>query len=134
MTSLDVRLIDRAITLCEQNPPIKNKQRIAAIVTDGRGNILSTGLNSYTKTHPFQAHYADKTNHKEHIYLHAEIAALIRNKSDGAAKIYVARIYRDGSLAYAKPCPICSMAIKDAGIEEVIFTGKEKIEKRRMIK
>lgn len=132
MNSIDLRLIDKAITLCEQNPPDKQKQRVAAIVTDGRGNILSTGLNSYDKTHPLQAKYAERTHNEEHIFLHAEIAALVRNKSDNAKKIYVARIYRDGEIASAKPCPICSMAIKEAGIEEVVYTSKDKIERKKV--
>jgi len=132
MNSNDLHLIEKAVTLCEQNPPDKQQQRVAAIITDNKGNILSTGLNSYDKTHPLQAKYANKTNNECNVFLHAEIAALVKNHSGQTpSKIYVARIYKNGDYALAKPCPICSMAIKEAGIKEVIYTSKDKIEKRR---
>lgn len=133
MNSIDLRLIDKAVTLCEQNPPDKNQQRVAAIITDDKGNILSTGLNSYDKTHPLQAKYANRTDNHHHVFLHAEIAALVKNRSgEKASKIYVARLYKNGEYALAKPCPICSMAIKEAGIEEIIYTGKDRIERKKL--
>jgi len=132
LNSNDLRLIDKAATLCEQNPENRNRQRIAAIVTDAKGNILSTGINSYQKTHPVQARYAEKTKNQYNVFLHAEIAALVKNRyTEKAARIYIARIYRNGDYALAKPCPICSLAIKEAGIEEIFYTTKTKVIEKR---
>lgn len=55
------------------------------------------------------------------MYLHAEIQALVRAKSQGY-KIYICRIDCDGNTVMAKPCDICSMAIKEAGIKIVEYT------------
>ena len=63
-------MLNKAINIAKQ---LKNKkQNICAIITDRRGNILSIGTNSYTKSHPLQAYYcelATKENHK--IFVHA---------------------------------------------------------------
>lgn len=134
MNGSDLKLIEKTVTLCEQNPPDRNQQRVAAIVTDDRGNILSTGLNSYTKTHPRQAEYAEKLNQRHNVFLHAEIAALVKNRSDERAyRIYVARIHKNGEYALAKPCNICSMAIKEAGITEVIYTNNNGVVKESVL-
>ena len=131
MNNTDLRMIEKAVTLCETNPPDKGQQRVAAIVTDSRGNILSSGINSYSKTHPLQAKYANLNDERHHVFLHAEIAALVKNRSEEkASKIYVARLLKNGEYALAKPCPMCSMAIKEAGIEEIIYTEREKIVKK----
>lgn len=132
MNNNDLRLIEKAATLCETNPLQKGRQRVAAIITDSKGIILSTGLNSYQKTHPVQAHYAEKTDNPYSVYLHAEIAALVKNHSDRATKIYIARLNRKGNYAMAKPCPICTLAIKEAGISEIIYTENEKVRKKKV--
>lgn len=132
LNSNDLRIIEKAATLCEQNPEDRNRQRVAAIITDSKGNILSTGLNSYQKTHPIQARYAEKTKNSHNVFLHAEIAALVKNRySEKASRIYIARIHRNGDYALAKPCPICSMAIKEAGIQDIIYTAKSKVIEKR---
>lgn len=103
----------------------RNKQRVAAVVTDKRGRILSIGQNSYTKTHPLQAHYAEKVNDPLAICLHAEISALSLlsdNEKKKAHKIFVARVMKDGSTGLAAPCPICQAAIKDFNIKSVEYT------------
>ena len=55
------------------------------------------------------------------IYLHAEIAALVKCRDD-ADTIIVARINSEGKLRNAKPCPVCTMALKEAGIHNVHYT------------
>jgi len=37
-----------------------NRQNITAIVYDRKGRVLAVGKNSYTKTHPVQAKFAQK--------------------------------------------------------------------------
>lgn len=55
------------------------------------------------------------------IVLHAEIDALIKCKGD-AYKIKIERYDRAGNPKMAAPCPICSLAIKKAGIRMVEYT------------
>lgn len=98
------------------------KHRVAAAVLDSKGTILSTGVNSYIKTHPIQAHYAKKAGCSEKQWLHAEISALVKIKHGKPTKIVVIRINRQGELRLAKPCDICMLAIKQAGIDSIEFS------------
>jgi len=112
-------MLNMAIEIARNIP--YHKYRIACIVTNKRGRILSVGKNSYTKTHPRQAYYAQKSENKHKIYLHAEIDALCRCDGKPYA-IYVARVNRKGMPGLAKPCDICRMAIRDMGIKKVVYT------------
>lgn len=95
------------------------KQRVGSVVTDHKGRVVSSGYNK-RKTHPLQMRYARKIN-PEQCFLHAEIDALVQCR-DVPHTIYVARIKKNGDTALARPCSICSMAIKEAGIKRVIYT------------
>jgi tRNA(Arg) A34 adenosine deaminase TadA len=103
----------------------RNKRRytITATIMDKRGRIISKGKNSYTKTHPLQRKMAKLVGRPSAIYLHAEIAALVKLKSWAKAyKIRVERYDDDGNPRLAKPCPACLMALKNAGINVIEFT------------
>lgn len=95
---------------------------LTAIIYDRKGNILSIGKNSYVKTHPLQAAYARKVGCPDRIYLHAEIAALIRARSNKPYRIVVFRYGAGGEPRNARPCVICQRAIKDFGIKVVEYT------------
>jgi tRNA(Arg) A34 adenosine deaminase TadA len=115
------RVFDLLKTLALTSPG-EGKHRIAAAVLDNKGTILSTGVNSYIKTHPLQAHYARKAGCSEKQWLHAEISALVKVKHGKPNKIVVIRINRQGELRLAKPCDICMLAIKQAGINSIEFS------------
>ena len=101
----------------------RQEQVITAIIYDKKGRILSIGKNSYVKTHPKQAMYANRVGLPHKHFLHAELDAIIRCKDlSKAKKIFVARVKRDGNYGNAEPCPICREAIKDAGIKNVEWT------------
>lgn len=100
---------------------VKGKYRVAAIVLDKHDRVIATGVNSYEKTHPMMAKFSKKCGLDEKVYLHAEIQALVRAKGQGY-KIYICRIDVDGNTVIAKPCVICNMAIKEAGIKVVEYT------------
>lgn len=100
---------------------MKKHQNITATIYDKKGRILSIGTNSYTKTHPRQAEMAAKCGYHYKVYLHAEIAALVRCKSDGY-KIKIERYNKSGDPLLAKPCEICELAIKEAGIKYIEYT------------
>ena len=99
------------------------KYSIKATVYDKRGKVLSIGYNSYVKTHPMMYEYGKKLKMPYKIFLHAEIAALIKIKDKTTPhKIFIERYGKDGKPRLAAPCPICLEAIRQAGIEKVEFT------------
>jgi deoxycytidylate deaminase len=96
------------------------RQSITALAFDKRGRLLSVGRNSYTKTHPVQMRYARKVGKPGAIYLHAEIAALIKARGE-VYKLVVNRQGARGPLP-ACPCDICQGAIFDYGVKIVEHT------------
>ena len=100
------------------------KHTITAVCYDKRGRIISKGRNSYTKTHPLQAYFAKKVGHPEQIYLHAEIAAILKA---GNTPIHTMKVYKwsakQNHFVLAKPCIICQEAIKAFGIKHVFFSN-----------
>jgi len=97
------------------------KQKITATVYDRRGRVLSIGINSYEKTHPRQAFLAKRVGMPERQYLHAEISALVKCRGK-PYKIQIERRNSQGQLQLAKPCPICELAIREAGIKFVEYS------------
>jgi deoxycytidylate deaminase len=98
-----------------------SKQRVKATVYDKKGRILAVGYNSYTKTHPEQARLARLVGKERKAYLHAEVAAIIRARGT-PYRIHVERYGCDDKACLARPCEICQLAIKEAGIKEVSYT------------
>ena len=97
------------------------KHLITASLFNKRGMLLTQATNSYTKTHPAQRQYAGESTAK--IYLHAEIAALVKlRKGMSPYKIVIERYGKDGRSRMAKPCPICERAIKAWNIKRVEYT------------
>lgn len=101
----------------------KKRFNITAIIYDKKGRILSIGKNSYIKTHPRQAYYAEKVGLPSKIFLHAEIHAIVKCKNiEKAHKIVVLRFDSTGNPVNAKPCPVCESAIKETGIKVIEHT------------
>ena len=90
--------------------------RVGAVVVDKKGNIESFSCN-LRKTHPIQFKYAKLAHEDKRIYLHAEIAALI--KANKPRKIYVVRIGKKGNRLPAVPCPVCRGLINHLNVEVV---------------
>lgn len=101
------------------------KQRVGSVITDSKGRVISSGYNK-RKTHPLQMRYARKIN-PEQCFLHAEIDALVQCR-EVPHTIYVARVRKNGRTAMARPCPICSLAIGEAGIKTVVYTTDDGVE------
>ena len=93
------------------------KYEIRASVFDKKGTLISSATNSYEKTHPLQAHFARICGKPDSIYLHAELAALLKCGLKRPYSIFVERYKRDGRPGLAKPCPICMQAIHAWGIK-----------------
>ena len=106
-----------------ENVKKKRKYKITATVFDKKGRILAKETNSYQKTHPLQLHYAKKAGKPHKVFLHAEIKAIIKAQKYGEPyKIFVERYDSKGNPVSAKPCCICELAIKEAGIQRVEYT------------
>lgn len=101
---------------------MSKKHEITALAYDKRGKLLAVGRNSYTRTHPLQAHYGRKGGKPAAVYLHAELAALIKARQP-VHKLVVLRFNKDGTPALAKPCPACQLAIRDFSVKHVEFTS-----------
>ena len=97
---------------------------MAAVLVNGKGNVIATGLNSY-KTHPLQQRFS---KNPEAIHLHAEIDAIRRalrvvdTDELEDCTLYVARVLKSGKPALAKPCPGCQMALYHFNIKDVVWT------------
>lgn len=102
---------------------MSRKFNVTAIIYDKRGRVLSIGKNSYVKTHPMQADHARRAGEPEKVYIHAEVASIVKCKDlSKAHTIAVFRYHEDGSPAKARPCCICQSAIRAAGIKFVEHT------------
>lgn len=97
-----------------------HKWHLGAVVWRG-GSVIATGYNT-PKNSPetIEDHKYFKCS------IHAEIAALRKAGNTKGARLYVARITKNGSPACAKPCPRCLNQIKQHGIKEVHYTDNEK--------
>jgi tRNA(Arg) A34 adenosine deaminase TadA len=98
------------------------KITVTAECFDKRGRRISWAANSYSKTHPLQAYFAKKVGHKAKIYLHAEIAAILKAGDKLINSIVIRRLNKEGKLCLAKPCPICQEAIKAFGIKLIFYS------------
>jgi deoxycytidylate deaminase len=103
----------------------KRRYSITATTYDKRGRVIATGENSYVRTHPVQAYYASKANQQHRISLHAEISAIIRSRNREIHKIKIERYDAAGNPKLGKPCPVCELAIREAGIKFVEYTVGE---------
>lgn len=101
---------------------MKIKHSLTARCYDRKGNLLSTAVNSYRKTHPLQAYFANRVGHPAKIYLHAEIHAIIKAGDRQIHRIEIERRGKSGNQLLAKPCAICMEAIHAYGIKEISFT------------
>lgn len=98
------------------------KQDISAFVYDKRGRLLATGQNSYVKTHPLMAKTAISMGEPHKIYLHAEVAALVKCDWSKAYRILVTRYGKDGRPLLAKPCKVCHQVIAMTSIKVIEYT------------
>ena len=102
--------------------------RTIAIFTDKRNNVLSVAGNTYTRTHPQQARWAEKRGVPNKQCLHAEIRAAIMltksGKSEKARYLYIAAVSEAGNVLCAKPCIVCQMMLDESFHEIEVFWTK----------
>jgi len=104
---------------------ISGNYTMISATLNNHNDIISIGRNSYTKTHPLQSKYCLKVGSmRNREYLHAEIAALVKTRKDPIS-IIVIRMTRNGNIRMARPCNICQLAIKEAGIRYIYYSGND---------
>jgi len=101
---------------------MKTRHLLTAKCFDKNGRLLSEATNNYTKSHPLQSYFASRVGHPAKIYLHAEIHAIIKAGDKQIHRIEITRIGKQGQMLNAKPCPICTEAIKAFGISETLWS------------
>lgn len=114
-----------AIKFASALPIVRGQQRLCSVVSDKRGRVLSIGINSYNKSHPLQAKYAEQVGNPAACYLHSEVASLVAlgyNDRLKAYKISVARVLKNGEVGLVAPCTACQNAIKEFNIKVVEYT------------
>ena len=118
-TMISRSIMDLVIDVARSSP---SKKQVGAILLN-KSKIVEQAVNLDTKSHPKQANYAKRVGRKEKIYLHAEIAALVKCRVE-CDTIVVARLggHDHNQLRNAKPCPICQLALEEAGIKNVIYS------------
>lgn len=116
-------VLDTAIDLARRNP-VKDLPRMAAVITDKKGYVISYGMNS-RKSDPLAAKYG---RHPDAVYPHAELAAIkaalrVINVDDlSDCSLFIARVLKDGTEALAKPCVGCQRMLNEFGIKNVEWT------------
>jgi|TARA_A100001201_G_scaffold22058_2_gene24730 tRNA(Arg) A34 adenosine deaminase TadA len=115
-------IYDLAIETARSSP---SKKQVGAILLN-KNRVVVTATNIETKTHPIQARFAERVGLHEKIFLHAEIAALVKCREE-CDTIVVARLggHNHDELRMAKPCPVCALALKEAGIDKVHYTTND---------
>lgn len=97
------------------------REQIGAVIVL-RNEVIATGYNR-KKSHPIMAYWSERAGRPEAIYTHAEISCLLKlGTSDlNLAKIFIYRETKIG-LGLAKPCEICSLALKSFNINHIFYT------------
>ena len=112
----------QAIAVALSSP---SKKRVGSILFK-RNRLIASAVNLENKSHPLQKRFAclmEDENYHHKIYLHSEINCLIRARED-ADTIVVARVggHNHNELRNAKPCAICSSALRSQGIKHVHYS------------
>lgn len=113
-------LYDLAIEVAKSSP---SKKLVGAILLN-KNRVVTTATNLERKSHPLQAKFAERVGLKEKIFLHAEIAALVKCREE-CDTIIVARVNSQNKLRNSRPCPICSLALKQAGVSKVHYSTND---------
>lgn len=92
-----------------------------ALAYNKRGKLIAVAKNSYTKTHPLQAKFGKQSGKPNAIYLHAELAVLIKSR-EPVHRLVVLRFDSKGRPANSAPCASCQVAIKYYGVKHVEHT------------
>lgn len=115
--------IDYCLQRARELPYIRKQSRHYACLVDKKGRIVVESANSYSCSHTTQYRYAKKAGRPEAVYLHAEMACLLKDRYKRGVKMFVVRVDKAGEPVYSAPCEICSLAIEDfSNVKSVEYT------------
>lgn len=101
----------------------KKRYIITATAMDKRGNVISTGVNEYNRSHPLMKHFAILAGESEQkIYRHAEFSACINAGRREIHTLFVQRHTSNGEMANAEPCRTCKVMLQSFGVKRVVHT------------
>lgn len=103
----------------------RKKYTILAKCYDKRKRQMSVGVNSYSKTSTVMSYFAEKVGTPCKVYIHAEVQSLLRCKDRKPYRLTIERYDNEGNPALAKPCPVCSEAIRAWGVSVIEYTSPE---------
>lgn len=94
----------------------RHSRRVGAVIFAG-GKLISSGHNTYGKTHPSAKNGA--------FNVHAELHALIKRQhyDEKNLVMYVYRELANGAPACSMPCPNCMFLMQEAGVKSVHFVN-----------
>ena len=111
------------VELVKRRDEYPGNHRVGALIVH-KNKSIAIGYNQH-KTHPLQKKYA---SNPESVFLHAEIDVLSRAmrvltmKQLSKSTMYIARVKKDGSRGFAKPCKGCATAIDSFKLKKVVYT------------
>lgn len=120
------KVYSRLVSALKPTLDDSRKYFVACAALDKHSNIVSIGQNSYQKTHPMQGRLAAKCGNASREYLHAEIAALVKSRRD-IETVMVVRMTSKGLIRMARPCNICTLALREAKVRFVVYTDDDGI-------
>lgn len=100
--------------------------QIGAVLIRGK-NIISTGWNQGSKTHPMQYRMYPQ---RPGTGLHAEIHTLqgLRPYDVAGSDLYICRVRSSGDYGLSKPCDRCMVILRDYSVKRIFFSeGPDKI-------
>lgn len=115
----------KANVIFDRENLINFKHKVVAFALDAKGHILTSGWNSYTKSHPTQKKAAMSHSEGYKCFMHAEVRALTRlsyKQMEQVESLVVIRLDSEKSLMPGKPCKICSDVIRDYKIKNVLHS------------
>ena len=102
-----------------------SKMKVGAVLLSSKGKVLTTAVNQERKSHPIQARIARSVGHPRIVFLHAEVAALLKLRHRQAAStVIVARLGGVGAseLRMSRPCPVCEAYLRQHGVKDVYYS------------
>lgn len=92
------------------------RHQTGCVIVDKKGDILSTGCSHASSLRMSELHS-----------IHAEIHALGRGRYEnlqGATAFICTMARKSGNIVYSAPCMTCAIALRSAGILNVVYSNK----------
>lgn len=116
------------------NPRLSEQVRVLAMSSPSRwrvgcvllkkGRVVVSTTNVEGKTHPKQSELAGRVGQPYRQSLHAELRALLKARVK-VDTLVVGRVNSRNELCLSRPCPVCQLALLEAGIKSVYYSTND---------